>query len=177
MKTLRLVIWLFSFTVASIGALRAESRVYMASGLTDEIAQVYVQDLAKKIAAHCDAKVTTHSHLMTIGLAADVARQHVPVVLIGFSLGGNRVVDLARLLAPHRVALLITLDPNRFIGAVPNNVDRAVNIYKEGMDFGGGRPEGARNILIRNQTHIGFASNPQVERLVVGMVCALDRKE
>lgn len=169
----------FMFAVATIilmaliASAWATTRVSIYSGLGD-VPAIAVQDLAAHIRAHCpEATVATYSHLVAPAHATERGGTRDVIVLVGYSMGGNAARDLAAAMYPRRVALLITLDPNKMIGAVPVNVTRAVNFYQNVEVFGGGQPVGAQEILIQGQGHFGFPSNPHVRRRVVGLICAL----
>ena len=67
------------------------------------------------------------------------------IILVGHSAGGDSAIRFARWLkrAGVPVDLIVTLDPTRIAGRVPNNVQRFINVYSSANTLGGGDPQPA----------------------------------
>ncbi len=132
-----------------------------------------------------EAKVT--GHLTWSAEVAEILKERAagkisPVVLVGHSQGANNVIDMARSLESHHIAvdLMITLTP--FMqGTVPANVVRAVNYYNSS---GWGEPiEGDKgfqgkivNIDLANDptiTHVSIDKSVKVRIEIVQEITAL----
>lgn len=158
--------------VGVVYAFAKPPRVFIYSGLGD-FAGMAVAKLAQDLHKKCGAEVTVTNHLAasaTVEQVKHALAAHRFVALLGHSMGGNAARNVAVAVAPYRVDALVTLDPNRFIGGVPNNVRYALNLYQR-VGLGGGKPVGARQVEITGVGHLGFARSNVVLRRAEQVVC------
>lgn len=158
-------------TAACSAYAKEKPRAWFFAGFGDAAA-LGVQDIAAK-ARTCGLEVSTHPHGAWSQIVNDVRAVSLSrrrVVLAGHSMGGVAAVSLATAAAPYRIDLVVTFDPAASVGPIPKNVRRALNLYQNGF-LGGGRPLGARHTEIP-AGHIGFPSDPAVQRKALAAICA-----
>ena len=137
-------------------------------------------------------RATVHEHSDWLAIAEAIEARYraqperEPIILVGFSLGGNDVIQLSRHLgaAGIPVDLLVTLDPT-IPPSVPANVAQAVDLYQNRAGFRGVplvADAGFRGGLVnRNLSglpgieHHNFPVRPEVRREVVARVLQVAR--
>jgi hypothetical protein len=169
------------------GGAHAETKVYLLRGLFG-VFSTGMDTIAERLRDRgIDAEAI--GHLSWRSVASTVVKERadgkpVRLVLVGHSLGGNNIIDIARELAAHDipVELLITLAPYGQ-DPVPVNVLRAVNYYQSG---GWGAPLTAdpgfkgelANVDLAADAgifHITIDKNRKVQADVVGRIMALPK--
>jgi LysM domain len=115
----------------------------------------------------------------------DFRRDPQPITLIGHSMGGDTVLDIAEVLnqAGIPVSLLVTYDPTRIADDVPPNVERYINIYQSSNIMGGGNVvQGSRfhgdyaSYNLKNHAeiiHINIEKNDRIQEQLVTKVVEL----
>jgi surfactin synthase thioesterase subunit len=103
------------------------------------------------------------------------------IVLVGHSLGGAAVIDVAKRLqeAGMRVALMVTLDPVS-AGQAPSNVRRLENYYlSTGIGSSIRKDNGFRgqlqNVDVSNRPgadHVAMTTIPDIHRHIIGQIAA-----
>ena len=132
-------------------------RAYLFRGVAGLIYSRGIDKLAARIRhAGIPASVDTYLLWRPVADAAvrDYRRDPQPITLIGHSMGGDAVLDVAEYLnAAHiPVSLLVTYDPSRIADDVPPNVERYINIYQSSNIMGGG------NVVQGSRFHGHYAS-------------------
>jgi hypothetical protein len=171
------------------GALGAEPRVLLLRGWFG-VFSTGMDSLADELRVKgINAKVAGHLHWATA--VEDILRERPadktgPLVLVGHSQGANNVIDMARALEPHHVAvdLVVTLAP--FMQEpVPANVLRAVNYYQSPgwgapLTPGRGFRGSLSNIDVASDltvTHITIDKSARVRADIVREIVTLLRAE
>lgn len=121
----------------------ATGKAYVFRGMGGRFASSEMDYLRDKIAASgIDAE--TYNHINWSGPADEAIGRYrkapQPIMAMGHSAGGDAALAFAWKLkrAGVPVSLVVAFDPTRRAPAVPNNVDRFINIYQSMNFFGGG---------------------------------------
>jgi hypothetical protein len=180
-----LAAWVFAFSLVCCTSAEAATHVYLLRGwfgvFSTGMDAMAEQLRAKGIQAEAIGHLEWRS--AALKLAADRAAGDTGrIALVGHSQGANNVIDMARELEKHGVAvdLLITLAP-WLQDPVPANVVHAVNYYQ---DPGWGTPlktdPGFKgelaNVNVAGEAsvfHINIDKDPRIQAEVVGAIAAL----
>jgi hypothetical protein len=176
-----------ALALAWCSSAHAETKVYLLRGWFGEFS-TGMDRMAKQLQAQ-GIKAEAIGHLAWRSAVEKILEERAagktrPLVLVGYSQGGNNVIDVARELEPHgvQVDLLITLAPflqNR----VPSNVARAINYYQTpgwGSPLVGdpGVKGELRNIGIGDigTFHVNIDKNAKVQAEIVAEIAALSAR-
>ncbi len=170
---------------------RLTGHVYVVRGYTS-IFSLGMDQLAEKI-SHRGVTATVHEQSDYISLADDIIRAYKarevrgPIMLIGHSAGGARIVSIAQILkqAGVPVALAIAFDPTRNLDVVPPGVEIFINLYQDDNTLGGGEAlpgPGFRgrliNVDLREHSeilHVTLDKAPVLHDVVADKVVAVAR--
>ena len=137
-------------------------------------------------------KAGVHDHSDWFAIAEAIRAQykaepeHEPIILVGFSMGGNHAIQLSRQLALDGIPvdLLVMLDPT-IPPPVPTNVARAVELYQTQAGFRGvpvqADPGFRGELIVGNLDdlpgieHHDLPVRPEVRREVVARVLQVAR--
>ncbi len=176
-----------AIVLAWSGFAQAEAQVYLLRGWFG-VFSTGMDAMAETLRGK-GIKAEAIGHLAWRSTAAKVVKERSAgetgrIVLIGHSMGGNNVIEIARELEAHKIPvdLLITLAPY-LQDPVPSNVRRALNYYQAG---GWGSPLTAdpgfsgelANIDVGSDSsifHVNIDKNPRVQAEIVAAIAALPR--
>lgn len=170
---------------------RLPGHVYVVRGYSN-IFSLGMDELAEKI-THRGVTATVHEESDYVSLAEDIVRAYKahevrgPIMLVGHSAGGARIVSIAETLkqAGVPVALAVAFDPTRNLDVVPPGVGMFINLYQDNNTLGGGEAlpgPGFRgrliNVDLREHSeilHITLDKEPTLHDVVVDKIIAVAR--
>ena len=184
----RIVAALFIGLLSCSVAQAAETRVYLLRGWFG-VFSTGMDELAAALNAQ-GAKAEAIGHLSWKATVSKIVQSRTagktgPLVLVGHSQGANNVIEMARSLETHKIAvdLLVTLAP--FMqGPIPPNVIRAMNYYQSpgwgapltpGRGFQGklSNIDVASDVMI---THITIDKSAKVQAEIMRAIMAIPKE-
>jgi hypothetical protein len=176
-------------TEVSAGS-KLAGHVYLLRGVAGDIFSLGIDQLAEKIRRR-GVTASVDDFSVSSALADEIIRDYGtgenrgPIVLVGHSTGGDRIIAMAEKLqeAGMPVALAFGLDPTRIADHVPANVAVFINVYQRNNPIGGGEVKpgpgfGGRliNIDLHEHTeivHITLDKTPAIQDAVTEKIVAL----
>jgi LysM repeat protein len=164
--------------------------VYLLRGVLGEVYSLGVDQIADKI-SHRGLVVSVDAYDGWDKFADEIiskyqsGEEHGPVLLVGHSTGGDRLIAMAGKLkvAGIPVPAAISIDPTRMAPLVPSNVDLYINVYQRFNPIGGGEISAApdfRGRLINvdmhehhDLVHINLDKAASIQDLVADKVAAV----
>jgi hypothetical protein len=164
--------------------------VYLLRGVLGEVYSLGVDQIADKI-SHRGLTVSVDAYDGWEAFADEIISRYQsgaergPVLLVGHSTGGDRLIAMAQKLqaAGIPVPAAFSIDPTRIAPLVPSNVELYINVYQRFNPIGGGEISAApdfRGRLINvdmhehhDLVHINLDKAPAIQDIVADKVAAV----
>ena len=124
-------------------ATEARGRAYLFRGFAGMVFSLGMDRLAERI-ERAGFAATVNEAVMCSVVANEAIRNYrkdpAPITAIGHSVGAACALSFAEMLAGENIpiSLLVTTDPARIAGDVPQNVERYINVFQSNSILGGG---------------------------------------